>query len=63
MSKIQKYIVTEQVFLCFDCEASSEAEAREKYEEYIRTNEGKIELLKDALAHKWDDNVEVNIDN
>ena len=45
----QNFIITEQVTLFFECKANNEKEARKLYENYISTQEGRLELIETAI--------------
>jgi hypothetical protein len=56
---LKTFAVSEQVFLNWECKATSAKEAREMYEVYIADTVQLEELVKEALANKWDNDVNV----
>ncbi len=56
---LKTFAVSEQIFLNWECKATSAKEAREMYEYYIADNMQLEELVKEALANKWDAGVNV----
>jgi hypothetical protein len=56
---LKTFIVSEQIFLNWECKATSAKEAREMYEYYIADDVQLQELLKEALENKWDAGVNV----
>jgi hypothetical protein len=56
---LRKFLITEQFFLNWECEATSEKEARAMYETYISDVVQREQLVTEALENKWDNDVNV----
>ena len=57
----KKFLITEGIYLNWECEATSAEEAREMYEVYISDAVQRDELLQEALENKWD--ADINIED
>ena len=53
------FLITEQVILNFECTASSEAEAKKLYEDYLSTQEGRLEMIETAIQTTWGPNINI----
>lgn len=53
------FIVSEQIFITHEVEATSEAEAHEMYDAYLATEGGKLELIETALQNAWDSRINI----
>lgn len=57
------FIVSEQICISYECEATSEAEAHGMYDKYISTSEGKLKLIESALSNAWDSSINIEEHN